>query len=85
VAQSVLEQVRLPREGDSLPFRVDVPRNALDAKRQYTVRIHVDVAGTGTVTTGDFLSTRSYPLAVHVPSDPAPAALVDPVIQVKRI
>ena len=98
VAQSVLERVRLPRDGDSLPFEVSVPRQVLDPKRHYSVRIHLDVAGTGTVTTGDFLSTQSHPLAVPpvpsappVPADPsapAPAAsatLDDPVIRVRRI
>jgi uncharacterized lipoprotein YbaY len=80
VAQNVLDKVRLPSaEGDSLPFEIRVPKSALDPKRRYSVRIHVDVDGTGTITTGDFLSTRAYPVQTEQPDQPGPVVQMQPV------
>ena len=80
VAQRVLDQVRLPSaEGDSLPFEIPVPKAALDSKRRYSVRVHADVDGSGTVTTGDFVSTRSYPVQVEQSDQSGPTVHMQPV------
>jgi uncharacterized lipoprotein YbaY len=80
VAQRVLDQVPLPSaEGDSLPFEILVPTAVLDPKQRYSVRIHADVSGTGTVTTGDFVSTRSYPVHVEQSVEFGPTVQMQPV------
>jgi putative lipoprotein len=48
--------------GATLPFAVEVPADAVDERRFYSVRAHVDVSRSGTVERGDLLSTRSYPV-----------------------
>ncbi len=62
VAEQVLRDVALPPDGGALPFEVAVPAGALDPQGRYVLRVHVDVGGTGAVTAGDFVSTRSYPV-----------------------
>jgi uncharacterized lipoprotein YbaY len=80
VAQRVLDQVPLPSaEGDSLPFEIPVSTAALDPKRRYSVRVHADVSGTGTVTSGDFVSTRSYPVQVEQSVETGPTVQMQPV------
>lgn len=44
---------------------VQVPVSSLDPTASYSVRVHVDSTGTGTVTTGDYLSTQSHPVLTH--------------------
>ena len=62
VARNVQEEVTIPQdEGESLLFAIQYPTSA-DPGSRYTVRVHVDVTGTETVTPGDFLSTVSYPV-----------------------
>ena len=43
-----------------VPFAIDVPD--VDPARHLNVRAHVDVAGTGRVSTGDYLTTESVPV-----------------------
>jgi uncharacterized lipoprotein YbaY len=63
VAEQVQERVALPqREDESLSFAIRIPTSSIDPRRRYTVRVHVDVTGTGSTTRGDFVSTRSYPV-----------------------
>ena len=63
VAEQVSAGVHLPGgDGGSVPFELRVPAGLVDPRGPYSVRIHVDVSGSGTVTTGDFVSTESYPL-----------------------
>lgn len=63
VAEQVQEDVPLPSDGDpSLPFAVHVPTTAVDPRSRYVVRVHVDVTGTQSVTAGDYVSTKSYPV-----------------------
>lgn len=50
------------RAGASLPFEVDVPEEAIDEQHSYSVRVHVDVSGSGEVEPGDLISTQSYPV-----------------------
>jgi uncharacterized lipoprotein YbaY len=49
-------------DAGDVPFRIEVPEGALDPRRRYTLRAHVDVSGTGTVTAGDFVSTVATPV-----------------------
>jgi putative lipoprotein len=60
VAQSTLTGVRL-REG-AVAFDVDVPSDRIDPRARYTLSVHVDVTGSGSVQQGDLLTTRIYPL-----------------------
>ncbi|MFJ5552352.1 YbaY family lipoprotein [Streptomyces sp. NPDC093225] len=46
--------------GGRLPFGVQVPD--LDPTASYGLRVHVDLAGTGTVEPGDMINTRSVPV-----------------------
>jgi uncharacterized lipoprotein YbaY len=62
VAEHVAEGIRLPDGDTSVPFEMRVPAGLVDPAGPYSVRVHVDVTGSGTVTSGDFVSTRWYPL-----------------------
>lgn len=43
-----------------IAFRLDVPH--VDPNAQYSVRVHVDVDGSGEVVGGDLVSTQSHPV-----------------------
>jgi len=43
------------RAGEHIPFRL--PAGAVDAKHMYSVRVHVDISGSGEVERGDYVST----------------------------
>lgn len=60
VAETTLRGVRL-REG-AVAFDVDVPPERIDPRARYTLSVHIDVAGSGSVQRGDLLTTRIYPL-----------------------
>lgn len=63
VAEQVQEHVALPRdERGSLPFAIELHSTAIDPRLRYSVRVHVDVSGTASVTSDDFISTASYPV-----------------------
>lgn len=63
IAERTWEAVPLPADGDTLPFQLRLPAGAVaGADRTCTVRVHVDVSGTGDVTAGDFVSTASHPV-----------------------
>jgi uncharacterized lipoprotein YbaY len=64
IAEHVQEQVVLPLgQSEPLPFTIRVPTRSMDPRSRYTVRVHVDVTGTASVTRGDFVSTVSYPVS----------------------
>ena len=66
IADQVQEGVVLPQAEDKpLRFRIEVPADSMDARSHYSVRVHIDVAGTGTVTRGDFVSTKSHPVLLE--------------------
>jgi putative lipoprotein len=48
--------------GGVLPFLVEVPTDRIDERGSYSLRVHIDVSGSGKVETGDLLSTESYPI-----------------------
>lgn len=59
VAEQHLEHV--PLSGD-IAFAVEVPGERVQEQARYTVRVHVDVTGTGIVERGDLVSTQSHPV-----------------------
>ena len=50
------------RPGGVLPLHVEVPGDRIDERSSYSVRVHVDVSGSGEVSVGDLVSTQSYPV-----------------------
>jgi putative lipoprotein len=50
------------RSGATLPFAVEVPEEIVDERDSYSVRVHIDVTGSGEVESGDLISTQSYPV-----------------------
>ncbi|MGH8587077.1 MAG: YbaY family lipoprotein [Gammaproteobacteria bacterium] len=61
ISQQRQEGVSL-RPGGVLPFAVEVPADLVDERRSYSLRVHIDVSGSGEVETGDLVSTESYPV-----------------------
>jgi putative lipoprotein len=43
-------------------LRFEVPVAEIDPNARYVVRVHVDLAGTGRVSSGDLLTTQSVPV-----------------------
>jgi len=50
------------KSGRVLPFRIEVSPGDIDERKTYSLRVHVDVTGSGEVELGDLVSTRSYPV-----------------------
>jgi putative lipoprotein len=48
--------------GELIPFTLEVPAGALDPRHIYSVRVHVDVNGSGTLDFGDYITMQSYPV-----------------------
>ncbi len=46
--------------GGRVPFSIEVP--ALDPTASYGLRVHIDRSGTGTLETGDLISTQAIPV-----------------------
>lgn len=61
IAREVVRDLGAGGERRAVPFSIHGA--ALDPRRRYTVRAHVDVDGDGEVGVGDFVSTVSYPIA----------------------
>jgi uncharacterized lipoprotein YbaY len=72
VASVELPAVQVPAAGMDLPFTLDVP---VDPRRTYTVRAHGDRDGSGSVESGDFVSTVAQVINPAVP----PSHLVVPL------
>lgn len=77
VGEEQLDNVSLS-EGGSLSFRITVPASTVEERNSYSVRAHVDVSGSGTIESGDFISTQSYPVLTRGYGNEA-------VIRVKRV
>lgn len=41
---------------------VDVPESTLDPRRRLSLFVHVDIDGDGALSSGDFITTQSYPV-----------------------
>jgi putative lipoprotein len=50
------------RSGAILRFAVEVPDDLVDERDSYSIRVHIDLTGSGEVEAGDLISTRSYPV-----------------------
>jgi len=60
VGEQLIDDVAL--DGGPVPFEVEVPSGAIDERGMYSVRVHVDVSGSGQVESGDLITTQSYPV-----------------------
>jgi putative lipoprotein len=60
VGEQRLEHV--PLGSEDIAFEVEVPGERVQDRARYTVRVHVDVTGTGIVERGDLVSTQSHPV-----------------------
>ena len=67
IAQQRLDQVAL-RSGKAIVFSLEVPE--VEPRRRLSIRVHVDLDGSGRVTAGDLLTTSSNP--VPAAGTPAP-------------
>ena len=47
---------------DLIPFAIEVPAGTLNERSLYSVRVHVDVSGSGEVERGDYITMQSYPV-----------------------
>jgi uncharacterized lipoprotein YbaY len=54
-----------------VPFEVEIPPDALDPGGDYSVRVHVDMSGSGQVDKGDLITMQSYPVLTHGYGDDA--------------
>jgi len=77
IAEVEIEDVKVTA-GTSLvvPFTLEVDESLLDPRSSYELAAHVDLAGGGTVTAGDYVTTISIPL-----SDQRLRGLVDIPVQ----
>ena len=50
------------RSGDLISFRLEVPADALSERNSYSVRVHVDVNGSGKIDSEDYITMQSYPV-----------------------
>ncbi len=50
------------RGGAVVSFVVEVLAELVDEHHDYSVRVHIDVSGSGEVNVGDLVSTQSYPV-----------------------
>lgn len=50
------------RAGAVLPFTVQVPADQLNPRNLYSVRVHIDVTGSGEVEVGDLVTTQTFPV-----------------------
>lgn len=57
IAEHVIEDATLSSD---IPFEVAVPVSAVGPS--WILQVHVDLAGTGTFSPGDYLTTQSYPV-----------------------
>ena len=73
LAETRLENVALEPEG-RVPFRLDVPEAA--PGRRLLLRVHVDLAGTGRVSSGDLLTTAAHSVPARGPVEAVAAAVV---------
>jgi uncharacterized lipoprotein YbaY len=69
IAQQEIDDV--PLDGTSVEFEVPVPAGLIDERADYSVRVHVDVSGSGEVEQGDMITTQSYPVLTHAAPETA--------------
>lgn len=57
IAENVIRDAHL---SSNIPFEVSVPKNIVGPS--YILQVHVDLAGTGNFSPGDYLTTQAYPI-----------------------
>jgi putative lipoprotein len=57
--------------GAVIPLEIEVPAELVEEGSSYSVRVHVDVGGTGEVEVGDLVSTTSNPVLTRGHGDEA--------------
>ncbi len=57
--------------GAVIPLEIEVPAELVDEGASYSIRVHVDVGGTGEVEMGDLVSTTSNPVLTRGHGDEA--------------
>jgi len=82
VGEERLRDVRLGSE-TVLPFAVRLPAGLVDERHSYSVRVHIDVSGSGNVSAGDLLSTQTYPVLTRGYGDEV-RIQVKPVMPARR-
>lgn len=50
------------KPGAAIPFAVEIPKDLIDQRGSYSIRVHIDIPGSGEVKLGDLVSTQSYPV-----------------------
>jgi putative lipoprotein len=79
---AIVGETRLGRTplapGATIPFSAEVPENAIDPRAAYSLRVHVDVSGSGEIEKGDLVSTQSYPVLTR-------GAGGETVVRVRRV
>lgn len=61
--------------GGCLFFSVAVPVDAIEERHLYTVRVHVDVTGSGDIHKGDLITMQSYPVLTRGNGDEVTVAV----------
>ncbi len=69
VAEHRRHQVPLPGGEARVPFSLDVPEELIDGRARYSVRVHVDMSGSGDLSDGDYISTQSIPVLTQGAGD----------------
>lgn len=63
---TVVGEQRIPRvalkSGMALPFTVEIPADRIIPNHNYSVRVHVDLSGSGKVEKADLITMQSYPV-----------------------
>lgn len=62
-------------EGDAVQLDIEVPTGLVDDRSSYTVFVHLDATGTGSVEAGDALSTQVVPVLTGGSPDEAEVLL----------
>lgn len=61
VAEQRIDDVDIEASSE-VPFALEVPAGLGGPGQHYSVRVHIDVTGSGAVTKGDYVSTAAYPV-----------------------
>ena len=78
VASTVVGEQRMedvPLDASDIPFEVEVPAGLIDERGTYSVRVHVDLSGSGRVEPGDLITVQSYPVLTAGSPDTARVAV----------
>jgi uncharacterized lipoprotein YbaY len=61
-AESILPEINLGMQSEyKIPFSINCP--PLNPKRSYSIEVHVDISGSGDLSSGDFISVESNPVS----------------------